>query len=174
MKTAAGSGSDIGTGIVSLLGRSSNRWRSSNTFGAFLPRTMMSSKPSAPNYGRPAPPGPRSAKFYATMGSCRILHNTTFYKAVVQAILLYGSETWVLSRMALARLEGFHIRAAYRMAKIHKPKQGPGRTWIYPRLVDALQECGLKIMEKYIGIRQQTIVVYMATRPILTECRQGK
>jgi hypothetical protein len=99
---------------------------------------------------------------------------TTFYKAVVQAILLYGSKTWVLSRMALARLEGFHIRAAYRMAKMHKPKQGPGRTWIYPRLVDVLQECGLKTMEEYIGIRRQTIAVYMATRPILTECRQGK
>jgi hypothetical protein len=98
----------------------------------------------------------------------------SFYKAVVQAILLYGSETWVLSRTALVRLEGFHIRAAYRMVKMHKPKQGPGRTWIYPRLVDVLQECGLKTMEEYIGIRRQTIAVYMATRPILTECRQGK
>jgi hypothetical protein len=36
----------------------------------------------------------------------------TFYKAVVQAILLYGSKTWVLSRTALACLEGFHICAA--------------------------------------------------------------
>ena len=44
-----------------------------------------------------------------------------FYKAVVQAVLLYGSETWVLSPTALARLEGFHIRAAYRMAKRNRP-----------------------------------------------------
>jgi hypothetical protein len=36
-----------------------------------------------------------------------------FYKAVIQAVLLYGSETWVLSKTALASLEGFHIRAAY-------------------------------------------------------------
>jgi hypothetical protein len=35
-----------------------------------------------------------------------------FYLAVVQAILLYGSETWVTSPQAMARLEGFHIRAA--------------------------------------------------------------
>ncbi len=35
-----------------------------------------------------------------------------FYKAVVQAVLLYGSKTWVLSTTALASLEGFHIRAA--------------------------------------------------------------
>jgi hypothetical protein len=36
-----------------------------------------------------------------------------FYQAIIQAILLYGSETWVISRSALVRLEGFHIRAAY-------------------------------------------------------------
>jgi hypothetical protein len=98
----------------------------------------------------------------------------TFYKAVVQAILVYGSKTWVLSRTALACLEGFHIRAAYRMAKTHKPKQGLVRTWIYPRSVDVLQECGLKTMEEYIGIRRQTIMVYVATRPILTKCRQDE
>jgi hypothetical protein len=36
-----------------------------------------------------------------------------FYLAVVQAILLYGSETWVISPQAMAQLEGFHIRAAW-------------------------------------------------------------
>ena len=38
-----------------------------------------------------------------------------FYKAVVQSVLLYGSETWNLVKTALAWLEGFHIRAAYRI-----------------------------------------------------------
>ncbi len=32
-----------------------------------------------------------------------------FYTAVVQAVLLFGSKTWILSTTALARLEGFHI-----------------------------------------------------------------
>jgi hypothetical protein len=32
-----------------------------------------------------------------------------FYQAIVQAILLYGSKTWVISQTALAWLEGFHI-----------------------------------------------------------------
>ncbi len=35
-----------------------------------------------------------------------------FYKAVVQAVLLFGSETWKLSPASLKSLEGFHIRAA--------------------------------------------------------------
>jgi hypothetical protein len=42
-----------------------------------------------------------------------------FYKAVVQAILLYGSKTWNLTASALARLEGFHKRTAYKMAREH-------------------------------------------------------
>ncbi len=45
-----------------------------------------------------------------------------FYKAVVQAVLLYGSETWNLMKAVLARLEGFHVQAAYRMAQVHQPK----------------------------------------------------
>ena len=36
-----------------------------------------------------------------------------FYKATVQAILLFGSETWNVSPSMLRRLEGFHIRSAW-------------------------------------------------------------
>ncbi len=50
-----------------------------------------------------------------------------FYKAVVQSVLLYGSKTWNLTKTVLARLEGFHIRAAYRMAEKHKPRKEPNR-----------------------------------------------
>jgi hypothetical protein len=52
----------------------------------------------------------------------RVQLRKEFYKAVVQAVLLYGSKTWVLSTAALVSLEGFHIRAAYRMAVRHKHK----------------------------------------------------
>ena len=40
-----------------------------------------------------------------------------FYKAVVQAVLLFGSKTWNLPQSALAQLKGFHVRAAYKMAR---------------------------------------------------------
>ncbi len=42
-----------------------------------------------------------------------------FYKAVVQAILLYRSKTWNLTNSALARFEGFHVCVAYKMASKH-------------------------------------------------------
>jgi hypothetical protein len=38
------------------------------------------------------------------------------YQAIVQSVLLYRSKTWVLSKAIMARLEGFHICAAYHMA----------------------------------------------------------
>ncbi len=47
-----------------------------------------------------------------------------FYKATVQAVLLFGAEMWNLTETALKKLEGFHIKAAWRMARNHKPRQG--------------------------------------------------
>ena len=43
----------------------------------------------------------------ASPQSCRM-----FYKATVQAILVFGSGTWNLSPLAIKCLEGFHLRAA--------------------------------------------------------------
>jgi hypothetical protein len=96
------------------------------------------------------------------------------YQAVVQAILLYGSEAWVISQTAMARLEGFHIQATYRMAKRHKPQRGLQNEWIYPRSEDVLKECGMKTMAEHVQIRRKTIAVYVSTQPILQECSQGK
>ncbi len=99
---------------------------------------------------------------------------TKFYLAVVQAILLYGSKTWVISPQAMVRLERFHIRAAWRMAQRHKPRPGPRKEWIYPKSEDVLKECGMTTIAEYIHIHRQTIAVYLATRPILQECIQGE
>jgi hypothetical protein len=75
---------------------------------------------------------------------------TQFYNAVVQAILLYGSKTWNLSASALARLEGFHIRVAYKLTWEHQPRQGANHVWIYPKSADVLEECGKQMIAKYI------------------------
>jgi hypothetical protein len=54
-----------------------------------------------------------------------------FYLAVFQAKLLYGSETWVLSRCLLDRLERFHARCARYIAHRHI-RCLPDITWEYP------------------------------------------
>ena len=68
----------------------------------------------------------------------------------------------------MARFEGFHTQAAY------QPRWGPLNEWVYPRLEDVLKECRMKTMAEYVQIRLQTITLYVVTRPILQECRQGE
>jgi hypothetical protein len=100
--------------------------------------------------------------------------SATFYKAVVQSVLLYGSESWNLTKTALARLEGFHIRAAYRMAKVHKPRKGPNHVWVYPASSDVLHECGMHTITHYISVWQETILQYVVDRPIYEACKAGE
>jgi hypothetical protein len=70
----------------------------------------------------------------------------------VQSVLLYRNETWVLSPAVMARLEGFHIRAAYRMAKKHVPWRGPDHQWVYPSSEVVLEECGMHTIQHYIDV----------------------
>jgi hypothetical protein len=74
-----------------------------------------------------------------------------FYKAVVQAVLLFGSEMWKLSPLSLKSLEGFHIRAAGCMMGM-QPAKNPDGTWKYPSSKDVLMMVGLKMINHYIGV----------------------
>ncbi len=85
-----------------------------------------------------------------------------FYKAVVQAVLLYGSNTWNLTKAVLAWLEGFHVQAAYRMAEVHRPKRVAGNRWEYPKTSDVLEECGMATIQHYIQKHRATIAIYIA------------
>jgi hypothetical protein len=75
---------------------------------------------------------------------------------------------------AIARLEGFHIHAAYRMAEKHNPKKGQHHKWVYPRSSDALQECGMATILHYIDIRRAMIFQYVEDWPIYEACRGGE
>jgi hypothetical protein len=97
-----------------------------------------------------------------------------FYNAVVQAVLLYGSKTWNLTNSAPARLEGFHVCAAYKTARKHQPKRGANGVWVYPKTADVLEECGMATIAAYIRSRRQMIAMYVAMRPIFKACMEGK
>ena len=83
-----------------------------------------------------------------------------FYKATVQAVLLYGSETWNLSPSSQKRLEGFHIRAAWRMSGL-RPEKKPDGSWTYPRSADVLEACGLYTIAHYMDVRRQTVANFI-------------
>jgi hypothetical protein len=74
-----------------------------------------------------------------------------FYKATVQAVLLYGSETWNLPPSSIKQLEGFHIRAVWRMSGLW-PKKKPDGSWAYPHSVDVLEKAVLETITLYMGI----------------------
>jgi hypothetical protein len=117
---------------------------------------------------------------WAHVGQVLMSENATprvaakFYKAVVQAVLLYGSKTWNLTKAVLVQLEGFYVRAAYCMAQVHWPRRMAGNRWEYPKTSDALEECGMATMQHYIQKRRARIAIYIAERPILEACRQGE
>jgi hypothetical protein len=95
-----------------------------------------------------------------------------FYKATVQSILLFGSETWNLSPSSLKLLEGFHIRAAWRMAG-KRPMKFPDGAWTYPNSAQVLEDVGLKTVAHYIAVCWQHIVNYIVDKPIFTMCMDG-
>ena len=65
-----------------------------------------------------------------------------FYRATVQLILLYGSETWMVAPADLTMMEGFHVQAARRMAGMMPRKTGGA--WKYPKSRRVLAAVGLR------------------------------
>ena len=60
-----------------------------------------------------------------------------FYIVVVQAVLLYGSETWILNPHIERMIGGFHHRVVCRLAG-RMPQRNLYRTWTYPYLEEAM------------------------------------
>ena len=95
-----------------------------------------------------------------------------FYQAVVVAVLLYGSESWVVSAYDLRALEGFHVEAARRLTGMRPKKRG--ETWVYPKSVDVLLAAQLRTVRESIAQRRQTVLQAIADRPILEECKRAE
>ena len=94
-----------------------------------------------------------------------------FYKAVVQSVLLYGSESWVVTPAVLKVLNSFHHRMARRLSG-KQPRYLPRENrWEYPPIEEALEVAGLYTMDHYIEVRRNTLVRNISTRPILELCR---
>ena len=72
-----------------------------------------------------------------------------FYKAVAQAVLLFGAETWVLNQNMEKSLDSFHSRVAKRITG-KQPWHKKDMRWDYLPLVEALMEAGLEGIRKSI------------------------
>ena len=79
-----------------------------------------------------------------------------FYMAIVQAVLLYGADLWVITEKNWKKLRSFHNHALRHMTGKHIIKKDEN-TWEYPCHSDLQWECGLFSIETYIERRRGTL-----------------
>ena len=96
-----------------------------------------------------------------------------FFKGVVQQVLLFGAETWVVTPSMERALSGFLHGAARRLTG-RQARRGRKGTWQYPSLEGAMRETGLTDIGKSIANRQNTVAQYVATRPLLDLCEEAR
>ena len=78
------------------------------------------------------------------------------YLALVQLVLLYGSETWVMTPRIGRVLSRFHHRVDRRLTG-RQPRRGRDGVWVYPTLEDAMLGAGLQEVETYACRRQNVV-----------------
>ena len=91
------------------------------------------------------------------------------YVVVVQVVMLYGSDIWVMKLRIWRVLGGFHHRVARGMTR-RQTWRGQDGVWLYPPLEDAMVEAELLELETYVSLRQNTITQFIKTRPIMDLC----
>ena len=89
-----------------------------------------------------------------------------FYVAVVQAVLIFGYETWVMTPWFDKSLESFHHRSVQRMTGIGHKRQQDG-TWVYTPFGAVLATVGLEEIGVYIDRRHKTVAQFIATHTIM-------
>lgn len=83
-----------------------------------------------------------------------------FYMAVVQAVLLYGADSWVITEKNWKKLRSFHNKALRHMTGRHIIKDSEDN-WQYPCHVDLQWQYGLFSIETYIERRRGTLRKYL-------------
>jgi hypothetical protein len=82
------------------------------------------------------------------------------YMAVVQAVLLYGADSWAVSDKNLRKLRTFHHRAIRYMTGKHIKKL-TDEVWEYPDHNSLERECGLFPIEIYLERKRGTLRAYL-------------
>jgi hypothetical protein len=95
-----------------------------------------------------------------------------FYKATIQTLVLYGSETWVLTDGILQLLTSFHHSIARKLTGRHpRPIPDTDEDWIYPSTQETLRIAGLFPMEEYLKRRRGYLEQYAQQLQILRDCQ---
>jgi hypothetical protein len=85
---------------------------------------------------------------------------TAFYKAVVLSSLLYGSETWAITKKMYQKLDSFHRTATRRIAKLQIKFDRKKEEWIYPSMEKAYKKTKMLPLYEYLHARRKYIIPY--------------
>ena len=88
---------------------------------------------------------------------------------VVQEVLLFESETWVLTSCMEKYFEGFHHRAVRRMVGMFPKCQWNG-TCVYPLIGAVLATVGMDAIDVCIARHQNIVAQYIVTCHIMYLC----
>ena len=88
---------------------------------------------------------------------------------MTQQVLLFGAETWVLTKSMEAALDAFQGRVARRLTG-RMPRRGRDGKWLYLLLAGATKEAGIVQARTSVLRRQNTVAQFVATKPILVLC----
>jgi hypothetical protein len=94
-----------------------------------------------------------------------------FYKVIVQTVLLYGSESWVLGTQIRRKLNSFHNRCSRFITGKHISYKKEADVWIYPSSKLTLLEADLLGIDDYIDKRKNTIWGYVEDGDLLKVCK---
>ena len=96
----------------------------------------------------------------------------TFYKVIIQSILLYGSESWIMNDYMKAKLNSFHRRCSRYITGRHIRLVND--VWIYPESKMTLEMADLDPIESYIKKRRDTISAYVHSLDLYNVCKGTK
>jgi hypothetical protein len=94
----------------------------------------------------------------------------TFYKAIVQSTLLYGAESWALTKRMMQNLRSFHRRCARHITGRNIRQDMETGEWTCPDSETTLREAGLWTIEEYIERRKNTVMKFAQGRSIYRRC----
>ena len=97
----------------------------------------------------------------------------TFYKAVMQAMLFFGAEMWVLSTAMDKCSAGVHMGFLQHVTGKNKKRILDG-TWIQEGAERILKVARKQAVRKYIDRRQVTVDHWLDLRTILEVCAQKR
>ena len=81
-----------------------------------------------------------------------------FYMAIIQAILLYGSETWTMTVAIIRRMETFHNRIIRHIAGEHiRPGRNNDDDWEYPDMEEMRKRMDIRQILEYINQRREKL-----------------